>query len=203
MAQSNLATKQKPLSSSQKTSTKESPYYYQPLIFLRGLAFGTPWVLYLFFVDLLLSLLLIPSALFPNTVYDIGSSLAWSVWIIFQRIFTYGNSATLMTTGDSIRPLESAIVVANHVSWTDVCMIQECSIKAGMLGRNRWFAKEQLKWVPFLGWGIWAMGMPMVSRKWTQDQAEMGRVFGGITKNRWPTCKSTIHPNATYAQVLT
>ncbi|EME38027.1 hypothetical protein DOTSEDRAFT_75999 [Dothistroma septosporum NZE10] len=55
-----------------------------------------------------------------------------------------------------------------------------------MLGRCRYFAKSQLKWVPFLGWGLWAMGMPLVSRKWTRDQREMERVFRGILRRRWP-----------------
>jgi 1-acyl-sn-glycerol-3-phosphate acyltransferase len=49
-----------------------------------------------------------------------------------------------------------------------------------MLGRCRWFSKIELRWVPLLGWGIWAMGMPMVSRKWMKDQKELDRVFAGI-----------------------
>ena len=68
-------------------------------------------------------------------------------------------------------------------------MIQKLAIKSRMLGRNRWFAKAELKYVPLLGWGIWSMGMPMVSRKWLQDQKELDRVFNGIVVRKWPTCK--------------
>lgn len=55
-----------------------------------------------------------------------------------------------------------------------------------MLGRCRYFAKRQLRMVPFLGWGIWAMGMPMVSRNWLQDKAELDRVFSGIIDSGYP-----------------
>jgi hypothetical protein len=58
-----------------------------------------------------------------------------------------------------------------------------------MLSRCRWFAKKELKWVPFLGWGLWAMGMPLVSRKWMEDRKEMERVFGGVVEKKWPICR--------------
>lgn len=90
-------------------------------------------------------------------------------------------------SGDELPEGESAIVISNHVSWTDFYMIQALAIRAGMLGRCRWFAKIELRWVPLLGWGIWAMGMPMVSRKWTKDKKELDRVFAGITGRKWPT----------------
>ncbi|KAJ9648284.1 hypothetical protein H2199_001137 [Coniosporium tulheliwenetii] len=48
-----------------------------------------------------------------------------------------------------------------------------------MLGYCRWFAKQQLRWVPFLGWGLWAMGTPLVSKEWTKDRAKMDKVFRG------------------------
>jgi hypothetical protein len=57
-----------------------------------------------------------------------------------------------------------------------------------MLGRCRWFAKKEPKWVPFLGWGLWAMGMPLVSRKWMQDKRELRRVFDGVARRKWPIC---------------
>ena len=97
-------------------------------------------------------------------------------------------------SGDDLPQGESAIVISNHVSWTDFYMIQALALRAGMLSRCRWFAKIELRWVPLLGWGIWAMGMPMVSRKWTKDKAELDRVFAGITERKWPTCQYAMLP---------
>jgi hypothetical protein len=155
---------------------------------LRGLLIVIPWALGLVLMDVILSLLLPISYFLPDPVYDASSFVASTIWKWIQLIF-YFNGGEITMSGDDLPPGESAIVISNHVSWTDFYMIQALAIKAGMLGRCRWFAKIELRWVPLLGWGIWAMGMPMVSRQWTKDKAELDRVFAGITQRKWPTCK--------------
>lgn len=146
-----------------------------------------PWLMHLLVADMALSGLLPLSVLAPTWTYHLSSAIAQSVWHAIQLIFTRTNHANITVSGtEQLRFGESAIVVSNHVGWTDFYMIQELALQCGMLGRCRWFAKRQLKWVPFLGWGLWAMGMPLVSRKWTADQREMDRVFHGILKRQWP-----------------
>jgi 1-acyl-sn-glycerol-3-phosphate acyltransferase len=159
------------------------------LLRLRATLLVLPWLIYLGLVDLVLSLLLPVKFLFPDWVQNICSGLAYTVWTWIQVIFELANGAKIGVTGDVLPEGESAIVVANHVSWTDFYMIQSLAIRAGMLGRCRWFAKIQLRWVPFLGWGLWAMGFPMVSRKWVKDKKELDRVFSGIVDRKWSTCE--------------
>ncbi|KAF2172857.1 hypothetical protein M409DRAFT_49376 [Zasmidium cellare ATCC 36951] len=155
---------------------------------LRCAVFFVPWLVHLLLADVALSLLLPVSAVAPTLAYNLSSSIAESVWRGIQSIFTRVNHAEIIVSGaDKLPRGESAIVVANHVEWTDFYMIQEVAVHCGMLGRCRWFAKQQLRWVPFLGWGLWAMGMPLVSRKWMQDQREMDRVFAGVLQRQWPT----------------
>ncbi len=108
--------------------------------------------------DLLLSLLLPVKLFAPHLVYDLSSSIAFSVWRWIQFVFEQANGARITTSGDPLPTGESAIVVSNHVGWSDFYMIQALAIKSGMLGRCRWFAKIQLRSVPFLGWGLWAIG---------------------------------------------
>ena len=155
----------------------------------RGIAFTAPWVFHLFAADLCLSALLPLSALFPTVVYNASSVIADSVWRGVQFIYTRLNGAKITVSGSSLPRGESAVVVSNHLSWVDFYMIQALAIKAGMLGRCRWFAKQQLKWVPFLGWGLWAMGMPLISRNWMRDSVELENVFGKIVRNRLPICE--------------
>ena len=156
---------------------------------LRGALLVVPWLAQLLLADLLLSALLPLSIFFPDRCHALSSRIAESIWRGVQRIFTQSNGAEIVVSGAETLPQgESAIVVSNHVQWTDFYMIQELAEKAGMLSRCRWFAKQQLKWVPFLGWGLWAMGMPLVSRRWTQDQREMDRVFQGVLQRHWPIC---------------
>lgn len=156
---------------------------------LRGALLVAPWLLYLGLADILLSLLLPVKPLAPDLVYNLSSWIAFSVWKWIQVIFEQFNGAHITISGDKLPQGESAIVIANHVTWADFYMIQALAVRSGMLGRCRWFAKIQLRVVPFLGWGLWAMGMPMVSRKWMRDQHELDRVFNGIVARKWPTCK--------------
>ncbi|KAL3423977.1 acyltransferase [Phlyctema vagabunda] len=154
---------------------------------LRGLVIVVPWALYLVFMDLVLSAMLPLSYFFPNFVYNASSSVAYTNWLWIQKIFEWFNGGSITVSGDTLPHGDSAIIISNHVSWTDFYMIQAVALKAGMLGRCRWFSKIELRWVPLLGWGIWAMGMPMVSRRWTKDKKELDRVFAGITEKKWPT----------------
>ncbi|KAI0600778.1 1-acyl-sn-glycerol-3-phosphate acyltransferase [Biscogniauxia sp. FL1348] len=154
---------------------------------LRAILITAPWILCLGAADILLSLLLLVKPFAPDLVYHASSVIASVVWRWIQSIFEWWNGAHITLYGDVLPPGESAIVIANHVTWADFYMIQALAQRAGMLGQCRWFAKIQLRMVPFLGWGLWAMGMPMVSRNWMRDQRELQRVFSGIVDRKWPT----------------
>ncbi|KAH8675665.1 1-acyl-sn-glycerol-3-phosphate acyltransferase [Xylariales sp. PMI_506] len=154
---------------------------------VRGALIVAPWLVYLGLADVGISLLLPIRLIAPDVVYDASSWIAYTVWVWIQFIFERLNGAQIGISGDTLPQGESAIVIANHVTWADFYMIQALAQKSGMLGRCRWFAKIQLRVVPFLGWGLWAMGMPMVSRNWMRDQHELNRVFSGIVERKWPT----------------
>ncbi|KAI6353297.1 hypothetical protein MCOR25_009051 [Pyricularia grisea] len=155
---------------------------------VRGAIIIFPWVVWLLLIDISVSALLPIKSLFPNFTYDLSSALAWTVWRWIQWIFEDVNGARVTISGDPLPANgESAVIVANHVSWNDFYMVQAVAVRAGMLGRCRYFAKIQLRAVPFLGWGLWALGMPMVTRNWLRDRDELNRVFEGIVNRRWPT----------------
>jgi 1-acyl-sn-glycerol-3-phosphate acyltransferase len=176
----------------------------------RAFVLIAPWLAYLLVADVALSMLLPLRLLAPARVYHASSTIAESVWAWIQAIFVRLNGADITVERRDFAPSrrsraasssvvqlpagESAIVIANHVSWADFYLIQEVAQQAGMLGRCRWFAKRALRWVPFLGWGLWAMGMPLVSRKWASDQAELDRLFRGLVKDKLPVCRSSTYP---------
>ncbi|KAH7136576.1 hypothetical protein EDB81DRAFT_902542 [Dactylonectria macrodidyma] len=153
----------------------------------RGLVLTAPWVLSLFLADVALSLLLPLKLISPRLVYDASSLIASCIWSCVQTIFSSFNGARICISGDLLPPGESAIVVANHVAWSDFYFIQAVAQRSGMLGRCRYFAKAQLRMVPFLGWGLWAMGMPLVTRNWLKDKAELDNVFSNIVQRAFPT----------------
>lgn len=53
-------------------------------------------------------------------------------------------------------------VIANHQSWLDIVVLQKLfNRKIPIL---KFFIKDQLKWIPFLGFSWWAMGCPFMKR---------------------------------------
>jgi 1-acyl-sn-glycerol-3-phosphate acyltransferase len=54
------------------------------------------------------------------------------------------------------------LVVANHQSWLDVVVLLR--LFNHKIPTLKFFIKDQLKWVPFLGFAWWAMGCPFMKR---------------------------------------
>lgn len=59
------------------------------------------------------------------------------------------------------------LVIANHQSWTDIILLQ--SFLYGHLPPLKFFTKEQLIWVPFVGLAMKVLGFPYVKRA-TKEQ---------------------------------
>lgn len=54
------------------------------------------------------------------------------------------------------------LVIANHQSWLDIVVLQRLfNRKIPVL---KFFIKDQLKWIPLLGFSWWAMGCPFMKR---------------------------------------
>lgn len=59
------------------------------------------------------------------------------------------------------------LVICNHQSWTDILLLQ--SYLYGIIPPLKFFTKEQLIWVPFIGPAMYVLGFPYVKRV-TKDQ---------------------------------
>jgi 1-acyl-sn-glycerol-3-phosphate acyltransferase len=70
---------------------------------------------------------------------------------------------------ESLTPREWYLVVSNHRSWVDILMLQAAF--HGRIPFLKFFIKQQLVWVPFLGLAWWAMDMPFM-RRYTREQIE-------------------------------
>ena len=99
-----------------------------PLLMLRSLSAVTVWLIHLFIADLALSGLLPFSTLLPTQCYNVSSHIAATVWRGVQWIFTKVNGAQITVSGAEKLPKgESAIVISNHVEWTDFYMVRYCN----------------------------------------------------------------------------
>ncbi|KAK4649335.1 uncharacterized protein QC761_117905 [Podospora bellae-mahoneyi] len=150
---------------------------------LRGLLLVTPFLLSTGLANLTLFLLPFAKLLLPSSlIHTLCSLIAGTlVYRFIQHIFTAINSAEITFSGDTPLPNESAIVISNHVAWSDFYLVQAAADKANMGGHTRYFAKAGLKW------GLWGMGMPTVTREWTRDKRELERVFRGVKEEGWKT----------------
>ncbi|MBA2651624.1 MAG: acyltransferase [Tatlockia sp.] len=63
---------------------------------------------------------------------------------------------------DNLDPKTWYLVVANHQSWLDIIVLQR--VFNHKIPTLKFFIKDQLKWVPFLGFAWWAMGCPFMKR---------------------------------------
>lgn len=63
---------------------------------------------------------------------------------------------------NNLNPKDWYLVVANHQSWLDIVILHRLFNKR--IPVLKFFIKDQLKWVPFLGFSWWAMGCPFMKR---------------------------------------
>lgn len=54
------------------------------------------------------------------------------------------------------------LLISNHRSWTDIVVL--CVLLRNYIPMNKYFLKQQLAWVPFLGLACWALDMPFMRR---------------------------------------
>lgn len=63
---------------------------------------------------------------------------------------------------NQLNPKDWYLVIANHQSWLDIVILQRLFNKK--IPVLKFFVKDQLKWIPLLGFSWWAMGCPFMKR---------------------------------------
>ena len=86
------------------------------------------------------------------------------LWTAINNIYLDKlNPAQLSITGTNhFSPQQWYLVVANHQSWLDIVILQRLFNRR--IPVLKFFIKDQLKWVPLLGFSWWAMGCPFMKR---------------------------------------
>lgn len=54
------------------------------------------------------------------------------------------------------------LLICNHHSWADIVIL--CVLFRNTIPMNKYFLKQQLAWVPFIGLACWALDMPFMRR---------------------------------------
>lgn len=120
-------------------------------------------------------------------VYALNSYFAGSMWLLCQHMFEQQNGVRIRVTGmEAIPEGESALVISNHCSFLDFCMVHSVSMRRGMIGNCRYFSKDSIKYMPFFGWGMYLAGFIFLKRNWAKDQRHINATFDTLVKNRLP-----------------
>ena len=89
----------------------------------------------------------------------------------FPKLWTRINNAFFSLTGLCDIELKGDLdldlstwylMTANHNSWTDILLLHR--VFNDRLPPLKFFMKQELKWIPFMGWGCWLIGYPFMKR---------------------------------------
>ena len=120
-------------------------------------------------------------------VYALNSYFAGSMWLLCQHMFEQQNGVRILVTGtEDIPESESALVISNHCSFLDFCMVHSVSMKLKMIGNCRYFSKDSIKYIPFFGWGMYFAGFIFLKRNWAMDQGHINETFETLITKRLP-----------------
>ena len=128
-----------------------------PLFFLNSAFIGTS-----IFVFGLLKLLL---PLTPITVViNFVINGLWRAWALFNLLITNLTNPVewQIDSQDKFDKKGWYLLVCNHISWVDIMVLTQLALNR--LPSPKFFLKDELKKVPFVGMAAWAMDMPFMKR---------------------------------------
>jgi len=108
----------------------------------------------------------------------------WWTWCALgaERIYR----TEFVMSGDNVPAQENAIVVLNHQDMADITVMLTFARSKMRVGDLKWFAKNALKYVPGIGWGMLFLDCLFIKRNWTDDRDYIHRVFEKIVTFRVP-----------------
>jgi 1-acyl-sn-glycerol-3-phosphate acyltransferase len=104
----------------------------------------------------------------------------WGLWIVLgERML----GIDIQMTGTKPPMRQNALVLSNHRAMTDILCLLSLAWRCGRLGDLKWFVKDQLKWVPGVGWGMKFLDCIFVQRNWQEDKRGIESLFGNFKRN--------------------
>lgn len=79
------------------------------------------------------------------------------------------------------------VVVCNHQSWSDILLLQTNLFRH--IPPLKFFTKQQLLWIPFLGTALWLLGFPYVKRASKSQISKNPKLKGGDKRSTLEACE--------------
>ena len=79
------------------------------------------------------------------------------------------------------------LLISNHRSWLDIPVVS--TVAHGRIPEPKFFLKDELKWLPFLGTGCWALDMPFMKRYSAAQLAKKPHLKGKDIETTRQSCQ--------------
>eukprot|EP01121_Diplochlamys_sp_Union-15-3_P017830 TRINITY_DN6360_c0_g3_i1.p1 TRINITY_DN6360_c0_g3~~TRINITY_DN6360_c0_g3_i1.p1 ORF type:complete len:329 (-),score=35.01 TRINITY_DN6360_c0_g3_i1:58-1044(-) len=145
------------------------------------------WVILTIAIVNIIFLLYLPILFVSRKHYRrLAEELASLLWLGYPYSIEYFTGNKLVLTGDKLPHDENAIVLSNHLFWTDWTIIFCLAARRGIVGSVKIIVKNIIKYIPGIGTGILALGSVFISRSWEKDQEEMRKAFSHLISDEMP-----------------
>ncbi|CAH8231362.1 putative acyltransferase YihG [Vibrio aestuarianus] len=104
-----------------------------------------------------------PSAFLQHKTTQAANKTMW-LWATFNAgIMALSNRIEWDVEGvDDLKKQGWYLMISNHLSWTDIVVL--CCVFKDRIPMPKFFLKQQLLYVPFVGMACWALDMPFMHR---------------------------------------
>jgi len=107
--------------------------------------------------------LILPSVVLKAHATKIANKIMWLWATINAAILNISNRVEWdVQGGEELKKDGWYLMISNHLSWTDIVVL--CCVFKDRIPMPKFFLKQQLLYVPFIGMACWALDMPFMRR---------------------------------------
>lgn len=113
-----------------------------------------------------------------------------------SQLISLFNPVQWQVTGDAeLKTDRWYLLIANHQSWFDIPVLSQFAL--ARIPEPKFFLKEELKWVPFIGSASWALDMPFMKRYSQAQIAKNPALKGQDIETTRQSCEKFRHQPTT------
>lgn len=106
---------------------------------------------------------LLPTSQLKVKATSLANKVMWAWSTINAGILSATNRVEWeIEGGEELKKDGWYLLISNHLSWTDIVVL--CSVFKDRIPMPKFFLKQQLLYVPFIGMACWALDMPFMRR---------------------------------------
>ncbi|CCQ10238.1 Acyltransferase family protein [Pseudoalteromonas luteoviolacea B = ATCC 29581] len=135
----------------------------------------------------LILLLGIAKLVLPIRLISIALNWCYGNWCRGNAMaLAIGCEQVHLTISDHVSKNGWYLLVSNHLSWLDIVVLSSIN----RLPAPKFFLKDELKYVPFIGSGAWALGMPFMKRASKEQIAKNPKLKGMDVERTKASCQA-------------